>query len=86
MHGSVLQLLKDWSRRLLGPCAASSTDRYSSRQVSGGHPSCGSWLPATGPAVLDHVSRCLAGHFDIEHSTFQVELPEHRSHEGATHQ
>jgi hypothetical protein len=43
-------------------------------------------LPATGPAVLDHVSRCLAGHFDIEHSTFQVELPEHRSHEGATHQ
>jgi len=35
--------------------------------------------------VLDHVSRCLAGHFDIEHSTFQVELPEHRSHEGATH-
>jgi cobalt-zinc-cadmium efflux system protein len=36
--------------------------------------------------VLDHVSRCLAGHFGIEHSTFQLELPEHRSHEGATHQ
>jgi cobalt-zinc-cadmium efflux system protein len=40
---------------------------------------------ATGPAVLDHVSRCLAGHFDIEHSTFQLEQPEHRGHEGATH-
>jgi hypothetical protein len=28
---------------------------------------------------------CLAGHFDIEHSTFQLERPEHRDHEGATH-
>ncbi|HJU01456.1 MAG TPA: cation diffusion facilitator family transporter [Actinomycetes bacterium] len=27
----------------------------------------------------------LAGHFDIEHSTFQLEQPEHRGHEGATH-
>jgi hypothetical protein len=32
---------RTWSRRLLGPCAASSTDGYSSRQVSSGHPSCG---------------------------------------------
>jgi cobalt-zinc-cadmium efflux system protein len=29
---------------------------------------------------------CLAGHFDIEHSTFQLEQPEHRSHEGVVHQ
>jgi cobalt-zinc-cadmium efflux system protein len=36
-------------------------------------------------AVLDGLAACLTGHFDIEHSTFQLELPEHRGHEGATH-
>jgi cobalt-zinc-cadmium efflux system protein len=35
--------------------------------------------------VLDGLGDCLAGHFDIEHSTFQLEQPEHRGHEGATH-
>jgi cobalt-zinc-cadmium efflux system protein len=35
--------------------------------------------------VLDGLGECLAGHFDIEHSTFQLEQPEHRGHEGATH-
>ena len=35
--------------------------------------------------VLDGLGACLAGHFDIEHSTFQLERPEHRDHEGATH-
>ena len=40
---------------------------------------------AAGPAVLHHLCDCLAGHFDIEHSTFQLELPEHRGHERATH-
>ena len=35
--------------------------------------------------VLDGLGACLAGHFDIEHSTFQLEHPEHRGHEGATH-
>jgi cobalt-zinc-cadmium efflux system protein len=35
--------------------------------------------------VLDGLGACLAGHFDIEHSTFQLEQPEHRAHEGATH-
>ncbi len=35
--------------------------------------------------VLDRLAACLAGHFDIEHSTFQLERPKHRSHEGATH-
>ena len=35
--------------------------------------------------VLDGLGDCLVGHFDIEHSTFQLEQPEHRGHEGATH-
>jgi cobalt-zinc-cadmium efflux system protein len=35
--------------------------------------------------VLDGLGACLAGHFDIEHSTFQLEQPEHRNHEGTTH-
>jgi len=35
--------------------------------------------------VLDGLGDCLAGHFDIEHSTFQLEQPEHRGHEGVTH-
>ena len=35
--------------------------------------------------VLDHLTDCLTGHFDIEHSTFQLEQPEHRGHEGVTH-
>ncbi len=41
---------------------------------------------ATAPAVLDHLCECLGGHFDIEHSTFQLELPEHRGHERTLHQ
>ena len=40
---------------------------------------------AVGPAVLDRLGDCLAGHFDIEHCTFQLELPEHRSHERTVH-
>jgi cobalt-zinc-cadmium efflux system protein len=35
--------------------------------------------------VLDGLGDCLAGHFDIEHSTFQLEQPEHRGHEGVLH-
>jgi cobalt-zinc-cadmium efflux system protein len=35
--------------------------------------------------VLDGLGACLVGHFDIEHSTFQLEQPEHRGHEGVTH-
>ena len=27
--------------------------------------------------VLDHLGRCLADDFDINHSTFQLETPEH---------
>ena len=40
---------------------------------------------AAGPVVLDRLGDCLAGHFDIAHSTFQLEPPGHRDHEGATH-
>jgi cobalt-zinc-cadmium efflux system protein len=35
--------------------------------------------------VLDGLGACLSGHFDIEHSTFQLERPEHRGHEGVVH-
>jgi Co/Zn/Cd efflux system component len=27
--------------------------------------------------VLDHIGRCLSDDFDIDHSTFQLETPEH---------
>jgi cobalt-zinc-cadmium efflux system protein len=29
----------------------------------------------TAPRVLDHLNECLTGHFDVEHSTFQLERP-----------
>jgi cobalt-zinc-cadmium efflux system protein len=35
--------------------------------------------------VLDGLAECLSGHFDIEHSTFQLERPEHRGHEKVVH-
>jgi cobalt-zinc-cadmium efflux system protein len=40
---------------------------------------------ALGGQVLDHLSGCLADHFDIEHSTFQIEPPGHRDHEPILH-
>jgi cobalt-zinc-cadmium efflux system protein len=40
---------------------------------------------AAPPAVLDRLGACLSGHFDVEHSTFQLERPEHRDHEGTVH-
>ena len=36
-------------------------------------------------ALLDELSGCLAGHFDVEHSTFQLEPAEHASHEEQFH-
>lgn len=36
-------------------------------------------------SVLDGLHRCLAGHFDIEHSTFQIEPEGHVDHEHAAH-
>jgi cobalt-zinc-cadmium efflux system protein len=34
-----------------------------------------------GGRVLDQLGQCLAGHFDVEHCTFQLEAPGHREHE-----
>jgi cobalt-zinc-cadmium efflux system protein len=40
---------------------------------------------AAPPAVLDRLGACLSGHFDVEHSTFQLERPGHRDREGTVH-
>ena len=37
------------------------------------------------PQLLDQVQACLDGHFDVEHSTFQLEPASHVSHEPGTH-
>ncbi len=37
------------------------------------------------PQLLDALQACLAGHFDVEHSTFQLEPAGHADHEYATH-
>ncbi|GAB3676802.1 cation diffusion facilitator family transporter [Angustibacter aerolatus] len=37
------------------------------------------------PAMLDEVQACLAGHFDVEHSTIQFEAAGHAAHEHARH-
>jgi len=38
-----------------------------------------------GGRVLDQLGHCLAGHFDVEHCTFQLEAPGHREHEMVQH-
>jgi cobalt-zinc-cadmium efflux system protein len=35
--------------------------------------------------VLDHLQECLAGHFDVEHSTLQIECAAHLEHEVGGH-
>jgi len=35
--------------------------------------------------VLDRLQDCLSGHFDVEHSTFQLEPATHAAHEPGTH-
>jgi len=37
------------------------------------------------PRVLDDLQACLAGHFDVEHSTFQLEALGHLEHESGGH-
>lgn len=37
------------------------------------------------PQILDQIQQCLAGHFDVEHSTFQLEPPGHAAHESGAH-
>ncbi|WP_187977834.1 cation diffusion facilitator family transporter [Mycetocola sp. JXN-3] len=36
-------------------------------------------------ALLDRLSDCLHDHFDVEHSTFQIEPPKHAEHEREVH-
>ena len=43
------------------------------------------WRDGSAPVVLDRLGECLAGHFDVEHSTFQLEAPGHDAHEAALH-
>jgi cobalt-zinc-cadmium efflux system protein len=37
------------------------------------------------PRLLDQLQACIAGHFDVEHSTFQLEATAHAGHEPGTH-
>jgi cobalt-zinc-cadmium efflux system protein len=37
------------------------------------------------PQLLDRLQSCLAGHFDVEHSTFQLETTGHARHEHGAH-
>lgn len=37
------------------------------------------------PGLLDELQRCLAGHFDVEHSTIQFEAGSHAEHERPAH-
>jgi cobalt-zinc-cadmium efflux system protein len=37
------------------------------------------------PMLLDRLQACLAGHFDVEHSTFQLEAAGHSQHEPGHH-
>jgi cobalt-zinc-cadmium efflux system protein len=43
------------------------------------------FLDGHAPQVLDALQSCLAGHFDVEHSTFQLEPASHADHEPGTH-
>jgi cobalt-zinc-cadmium efflux system protein len=37
------------------------------------------------PRLLDELQHCLVGHFDVQHSTFQLEPVSHAGHEPGTH-
>ncbi|HET8601110.1 MAG TPA: cation diffusion facilitator family transporter [Segeticoccus sp.] len=37
------------------------------------------------PQLLDSLQECLVGHFDVEHSTFQLEPASHAQHESGMH-
>src|SRR5690554_3095863 len=36
--------------------------------------------------ILDRLAECLRDHFDVEHSTFQIESSSHADHEGTVHE
>ena len=35
--------------------------------------------------LLDRLQQCIAGHFDVEHSTLQIEPASHADHEAGAH-
>jgi cobalt-zinc-cadmium efflux system protein len=43
------------------------------------------FLDGHAPQILDELQHCLSGHFDLEHSTFQLEAQSHRDHEKTGH-
>ena len=43
------------------------------------------FLDGHAPQILDQLQNCLAGHFDVAHSTFQLEPLSHLDHETGTH-
>lgn len=43
------------------------------------------WADGTAAQVLDRLADCLTGHFDVEHSTFQIEHDAHADHETELH-
>ncbi|MCW2694580.1 MAG: cadmium, cobalt and zinc/H(+)-K(+) antiporter [Mycobacterium sp.] len=45
----------------------------------------GCFSTGSAPQVLDALQSCLRGHFDVEHSTFQLEPAGHSRHEVGTH-
>lgn len=45
----------------------------------------GCFVDGHAPQILDRIQECLAGHFDVAHSTFQLEPPGHADHEAQSH-
>jgi cobalt-zinc-cadmium efflux system protein len=43
------------------------------------------FVAGAAPQLLDELQQCLVGHFDVEHSTFQLEPAGHADHEPGTH-
>lgn len=43
------------------------------------------FLGGHAPQLLDEIQACLVGHFDVEHSTFQLETAGHAAHELGAH-
>ncbi len=43
------------------------------------------FLDGHAPQLLDEIQACLVGHFDVEHSTFQLETAAHAGHERGAH-
>ena len=43
------------------------------------------FLDGHAPRLLDDIQACLVGHFDVEHSTFQLETASHAAHEIGAH-